>query len=84
MNMMATITSKKQLTLPSEIFKKAGLKMGQKVIVSEKNGRLTITSAEMLVEKLAGSVAIPKKLRGQNLDKIIETAKKNYFRDHKK
>lgn len=84
MNMMATITSKKQLTLPSQIFKKAGFKMGQKVIVSENNGRLTITPAELLVEELAGSIFVPKNLRGQDLNKAIETAKENYFKSHKK
>lgn len=84
MNAIATITSKKQLTLPSKIFEKAGLKEGEKVIVSEENGRLIITPAEKLVEELAGSVSIPKHLRGKNLDQVIEQAKEAYFKTHKK
>lgn len=81
MTQLATITSKKQLTLPSAVFKKAGLKIGQKVIVSEEDGHLLITPAEKLVEELAGSVTIPTKLRGQDIDKAVELAKKKYFQD---
>ena len=79
MAQLATITSKKQLTLPSEVFKKAGLRVGQKVIVSEENGRLVITPAEKLVEELAGSVKIPKRLQGKDLDQTIEQSKREYF-----
>lgn len=81
MTQIATITSKKQLTLPVELFRKAGLKVGQKVIVSEENGRLILTPAERLVEELAGSVPMPRKWKGKNLDKIIEEARDEYFKD---
>lgn len=84
MTQMATITSKKQLTLPAELFRKAGLRIGQKVIVSEENGRLILTPAERLVEELAGSLAMPKKWVGKSLDKIIEESAEEYFRDYKK
>ena len=80
MNQMATITSKKQLTLPAELFRKAGLHIGQKVIVSEENGRLLLTPAELLVEELAGSVPIPKKWQGKDLDQIIHEARDEYFK----
>lgn len=79
MTQLATITSKKQLTLPAEVFKKAGLRIGQKVIVSEENGHLLITPAEKLVEELAGSVSIPSRLKGKDMDEVIEQAKKQYF-----
>ena len=81
MAQIATITSKKQLTLPAAVFKKAGLKIGQKVIVSEENGHLLITPAERLVEDLAGSVSIPAKFKGGDIDKAIEFSKEKYFRD---
>lgn len=79
MNQMATITSKKQLTIPAGIFRQAGLEIGQRVIVSQENGRLILTPAERLVEELAGSVPMPKKWRGKDIDKIIEKAKNEYF-----
>ena len=81
MTQLATITSKKQLTLPSKVFKKAGLRIGQKVIVSEENGHLLITPAERLVEEIAGSVSTPARLKGGDIDKIIEFSKGKYFRN---
>lgn len=81
---MATITSKKQLTIPAALFRQAGFKEGQKVIVSEENGSLKITSAEALVEQLAGSVPIPKKWRGKSIATIKEEAIKEYFSHYKK
>lgn len=76
---LATITSKKQLTLPSKLFNKAGFKIGQKVIVKEENGNLLITPAENLVEELAGSLKMPEKWQGKDIDKIIEEAKDEYY-----
>ena len=80
MSQMATITSKKQLTLPAALFRKAGLKIGQKVIVSEENGRLLLTPAELLVEELAGSVPMPKKWEGRDIDEIIDEARDAYYK----
>lgn len=79
MTQSSTITSKRQLTLPSKLFKKAGLKTGQKVIISEENGRLIITPSQYLVYELASSLPIPKKWKGKDIDRIIEEAKKEYF-----
>lgn len=84
MNRLATITSKKQLTIPAGIFNKMGLKIGQKVLVSEDKGHLLITPAEKLVEELAGILTMPKKWKGKTLDQIIEDSKKEYFSNHKK
>ncbi len=79
MTQMATITSKKQLTLPAQLFKQAGFRIGQKVIVSEENGTLKITSAEKLVEELSGSIRVPKKWKNKSADQIIEESKNEYF-----
>jgi len=84
MNQVATITSKKQLTIPVAIFNKIGLRIGQKVLISEDNGRLLITPAEKLVEELAGILTMPKKWKGKTLNQVIEDSKKEYFRNHKK
>ena len=68
---IATITSKNQLTLPVDIVRKIGLKVGQKVIVSEEGGKVVITPAEDLVEELAGSLKMPKKWKGRSMEEII-------------
>lgn len=80
---VATITSKYQLTLPILITRKLGLKMGDKMIVSEEDGKVVLTPAVRLVEELAGALSIPKKWKGKTSDEIIELAKDEYFQKKK-
>jgi len=79
MNSLATITSKRQLTIPSAIFKKAKLKEGDKVIIAENEGELRIKRAVDLVEELAGSVQVPDHLKGIDIDEAIRIAKERHF-----
>ena len=81
MTQLATITSKRQLTIPVAIFKKAGFFENQKVLVEEENGSLLVRPAVSLVESLAGSVKVPKRFKGMDVDEIIEAAKREYFRE---
>lgn len=83
MAQMATITSKKQLTIPAAIFRQAGLEIGQRVIVSEENGSLKITPAEKLVDELAGSLEVPKKWKGKSVKWIKDHAIAEYFSRYK-
>ena len=78
---MATITSKRQLTIPAKIFRKLGLKEGEKVKVMEEDGSLKIVSYLKLLDKLAGSVKVPKKFKGLTPDQMIKRAKGEYFRE---
>lgn len=80
MNQIATITSKRQLTIPSHLFKKASLSEGDKVLVEERNGELRIKKMRDLVEELGGSLKLPKKWKGKDIDQIIEEAKYEYFK----
>lgn len=77
---IATITSKKQITLPARLFKKAGFTNGQKVLVSEEDGKLIITSVIRLVEDLAGSVLIPQEWKNKTLEQITQESKTNYLK----
>ena len=76
---VATLTSKRQLTIPAKIFRKLRLRAGQKLIVREKKGEITLTPALNLVEDLAGSVKVPAKYKGLSADEIIDRSKKDYF-----
>jgi AbrB family looped-hinge helix DNA binding protein len=76
---IATITSKRQLTIPSELFKKAKLTEGDKVFMEEKEGNIVLKPAVALIDELAGSVNVPDHLKGVDIDEAIQTAKKNYF-----
>ncbi|MBI2086259.1 hypothetical protein HYT74_02875 [Candidatus Daviesbacteria bacterium] len=40
-----------------------------------------LTPAEKLIEELAGSVPMPKKWKGKDIDTIIEEAKEEYFKE---
>ena len=76
---IATITSKRQLTIPVSVFKKAKLKERQKVLLEEKGGEVKIKPLASLVEKMAGSVTPPKRLKGLGPEQILKQAKKEYF-----
>lgn len=83
MNMMATVTSKGQLTIPVAILRESGIKSGDKVVVSWEDEVIKINPAVKLVEELAGFVKVPKKYKGMSLDRMIEAAKADYFRNKK-
>lgn len=70
----ATLTGKQQLTVPAELFRKLNWEIGQKVMISERNGSLSITSAIDLIDRLAGSVPVPKRWKGKSVDGMIELA----------
>lgn len=74
MTYSATITGKRQLTIPSKLYAKLGWKKGQKVIFAEKDGSVTIASGLMLIDKLAGSVSLPARFKGLSTDEIVEKA----------
>lgn len=80
MAQLATITSKRQLTIPASIFRRLSLKEGQKVLISEKNGVIKIISSLDLINQLAGSVAVPKRFKGMTLERVIKKAKKEHFK----
>lgn len=77
----ATITSKRQLTIPAKIFRKLGLQEGQKVIISEEDGAMRVVSALKLLDELAGSVKLPKRFKGLPIDEVIKRAKDEYFKE---
>ncbi|PIQ69948.1 hypothetical protein COS55_02495 [Candidatus Shapirobacteria bacterium CG03_land_8_20_14_0_80_40_19] len=81
MQLSATITSKRQLTIPVELFKRLNFKIGQKVTVSEEAGALKIEPMEALLDRLAGSVKIPKRFAGLGLEEIVDRAKAEYFKE---
>ncbi|OGG13918.1 hypothetical protein A3D77_05250 [Candidatus Gottesmanbacteria bacterium RIFCSPHIGHO2_02_FULL_39_11] len=81
MTYTATITSKRQLTIPVEIFKKIGFKKGEKVLVEEQEDGVKIISTLSRLRKLAGSLKLAKKYKGMDLDKLIDVAREKYYRE---
>jgi len=83
MQQLATITSKRQLTIPASIFKKIGLGISRKVLIRSTGNVLTIEPATALVHTLSGSILVPTKYKGKSVDAIIRNAKQDYFRKKK-
>ena len=79
MNYLATITSKRQLTIPVELFELMAFQEGQKVIISKMDDGMKVEPALALVDRLAGSVKVPKRFKNLSADQIIIKAKKEYF-----
>ena len=79
MTFIATITGKRQLTIPADLFNYLSLKNGQKVVISENNGSIIIFPTQNLVNRLAASVSIPDKYKSLSPDQIIQAAKNEYF-----
>ncbi len=79
MNYLATVTSKRQLTIPVDIFRLMKLSEGSKVLVSVEDKAIKIEPALALVKSLAGSVSVPKKHKGKDIDEIITMAKQRRF-----
>lgn len=79
MTKIATVTNKKQITIPAMLFRKVGFYNGQKILVRELDGDIILSSFDGIVNELAGSLKSPKRWQGKNIDKIIDSAKKEYL-----
>jgi len=84
MTYTATITSKRQLTIPVALFRKTKLKQGQKIILTEKNGIIKMESALDMVNRLAGSLKLPKKYQSLPINSVISQAKEKYWQEKTK
>ena len=78
MQKISTITSKRQLTIPSQIFRALGLKEGQRVLIEDKDGAVVVKPVDDVVERLAGSVNVPARFASLDIEEIIRSAKKEY------
>ena len=74
MTYTATLTGKQQLTIPAALFRRLNWKIGQKVLVSQNGSTLSITAALDLIDRLAGSVPVPKKFKELTTDQIVDRA----------
>lgn len=83
MTYTATITSKRQITLPVAMFEDFELAIGQKLVLTKHEDGIMMKSPLAAMYKLMGSVKRPKKYQGMDIDVMIEQAKMNYFKNKK-
>jgi AbrB family looped-hinge helix DNA binding protein len=79
MTYIATITSKRQITLPAALFSKLDLESGTKVLITEDQGKIIMSPSESAVRELAGIIKVGKRISDKQLEKIIEAAKMKRF-----
>lgn len=82
MYQVATITSKRQLTIPADMYRKMNFDKRQKVILFLDADGMRVQPAEQLVEQLAGSLTVPAAYRGKDVTTIIARAKRAYLSPH--
>lgn len=75
----ATITSKRQLTIPVSIFDELNLVNVRTMTVEKKNNTLVLTPVQNILNSLEGSVTPPDRYKNMSVDEIIDTSKKEYF-----
>lgn len=74
------ITSKRQITIPAELFRALNLAEGDRLAAQVEKGRLLMQKSQNILDEIAGSLVVPRKYKGMPLDKIIDKAKKEYFK----
>ena len=70
-----SISSKRQMTIPSKIYELLGLQVGQKLVAKVKSDSLLLTPAETVVKKAAGMIKVPQKVSNQTLERQIREAR---------
>lgn len=75
----ATITSKRQLTIPVSIFDELNLLNVRTMTIERKNNTLVLTPVQHILNSLAGSVTPHDRYKNKSVDEIIEQSKKEYF-----
>lgn len=73
------ISSKRQITIPAQIYRQLSLSQGDRLSISVDNSSLIMKKSKQLLNELAGSVIIPKRYKNKSIDFIIKEAKKVYF-----
>lgn len=82
MNYIATITSKRQFTIPSDLYRMVNYKPQQKLliqIIDADEGFISVKPMSQLVEDLAGSVPVTKAYKNLSLGKMVDKARKDYY-----
>jgi len=80
MPQLVTITSKRQLTIPVNLFNQLNLKTGHQLVAYREERSIRLEPAADLVDRLAGSVKLPAKFKKQPLEAIISHAKRAHFK----
>ncbi len=79
MNYTVTVSSKNQVTIPAELSRKWGIVKGHKLSLVVEGKKAILQPAANVVDELYGSVKVPARFRGMEIDEMIEKAKQENF-----
>lgn len=78
---LVTLSSQNQITIPVEILRAFNVKSGDKLLIEKEAQAIKIKAAgESVVNRLAGSINIPKSKQGVHFDKVLKQTKKRVAR----
>jgi len=80
MTYIATITSKRQITIPAALFSKLALESGTKILITEDQGKIVMSPSESAVRELAGIIKFHRRVSDSQLEKIIEKSKEKRYK----
>ena len=73
------ISSKRQITIPVDIFNLLSLEEGDRLVVNIDEGKIVMEKSQKILDELAGSLTLPKKYNNKPIDFIIRDSKQEYF-----
>ncbi len=79
----ATISSKRQITIPSVFFKQFGFSKGDLLIFKKEVDGIKIKKALDLVNEIAGSFQVPEHMKNVDIDEAIRIGKEEHFKNQK-
>lgn len=77
-----SISSKNQVTIPQVFAKSLNIKRGQRFVVEKVGNSLLFTPAAELVRRLSGIIQSKRPISTDELERMIEDAKMQYFSTH--
>lgn len=81
----ATVTSKRQITIPAKLFRELGLKVGDVLnITKTDDDKLQLQNQIDLINNLAGSVQVPEKYKGLSIEELKQKTIQDYFKENAK
>jgi AbrB family looped-hinge helix DNA binding protein len=79
MTYTATVTSKRQITLPAKLFSDFDISPGDKLLISRQGEVLIMQRQLDLVDRLAGSVQPPSRYKALSFERMLKQAKQDFL-----
>lgn len=79
MQQLVKLSSKRQITIPAELFRRLNLKQNDTLLLELNDDVLEMRKAQSILDNLEGSIRMPEHYKGKDVEFIIRDAKQKYF-----